>query len=93
VEELSALSPLIQMGFAGFALLQLVVLVWLVREFLAVMRAAINAIPPLVDKVQSLETKVEETHAVSERVRDRMLEFHCPFRSSADGQPNLRTTP
>jgi hypothetical protein len=89
VEDLTALSPLIQLGFAGFALLQLVVLVWLVREFLTVMRRAIDAIPPLTEQVQQLTNKMEDVQSVGERIRDRLLEWQCPFRGY-EPPPKLR---
>jgi hypothetical protein len=81
----TALSPVLQWGFAGFALAQLVVLVWMVREFLGVMRSAIAAIPPLTETVAEVKDHVDEVRKVGENVRDRLLEFQCPYRKSDPG--------
>lgn len=86
MDEITTLSPILQWGFAGTTLVLIVVLWWALREFCKMLRRAIEVIPQLATEVAELNDQVEDNTQLVGNVRDRMLEFRCPFRGEHTAQ-------
>ena len=70
--ELVALSPVLQWGFAGFSLILVGVIVWMIRRLLDAFAANTTALARLTNLIES----VKETN---EDIRDRLLQWSCPY--------------
>lgn len=70
-------SPLMQFGFAGFCLIELAIIVWLVRELIAVLKAN-NAV--LADHNELMKTLTGKVHSVEELTiltKDKLISRPC----------------
>lgn len=72
-QEISLLSPVLQVGAFGLCLVLIAVLWWLLRKLLDVLVGNTSAL-------EGLSGLVSDVKEASQDVRDRMLEFDCPFR-------------
>jgi len=70
-------SPLIQGGFAVFALLLLGVNVWLVKQLLRVLRDNSQVIAGNTRALESVTTIASETRNLMQQMRDQLLSRPC----------------
>jgi hypothetical protein len=76
-DQLVTLTPALQWGFAGFSLILVGVIVWMIRRLLDVLRSNTEALSQLTNVV----TDVDQ---VSSDIRDRLLAWKCPYSSDRD---------
>lgn len=81
------LAPALQWGFAGFALILLGVLVWLIGQLLTLLRATNEIISANTGAIHENNVLVERVQKTTQDVRDRILTFKCPMRH----EPELQT--
>lgn len=77
--EIVNLSPVLQWGFAVFALLLLAVLVWLVKQLLAVLRAANEIIAQNTVAMDNVAETTREVKRTQEKIHDHLLQWSCPY--------------
>ena len=70
-------SPLIQGGFAVFALLLLGVNVWLVKQLLRVLRDNSQVIAGNTRAIESVATIASDTKSLMQQMRDQLLSRPC----------------
>ena len=80
MHEITLLSPFLQWGFAGTTLLLIVALWWSLREFVGIVKRAIEVIPQVSQDVSQLRDEIKDTGETVDDLRDRILQFRCPFR-------------
>ena len=78
--EISLLTPVLQAGAFGLCLVLIGLLWWLLRRLLDVLSGNTSAL----DGLSGLVSQVKET---SKDVRDRLLQFECPFSSEEHPKP------
>lgn len=81
--ELALLSPVLQAGAFGVCGLLIWLLWWLLGKMLAAFRGNTSALENLI----GLVSDVRET---SEEVRDRLLEWQCPFGEREQREERIR---
>jgi len=77
VETIQLWSPLIQGGFAVFALLLLGVNVWLVKQLLKVLKDNSQVIAGNTRAIESVATIVGDTRELMQEIRDELLKRPC----------------
>jgi hypothetical protein len=77
----------LQWGFAGFALILLGVVVWMIQQFLSVLRATNEIISANTAAIHENNKMVAAVHTTTHDLRDRILTFKCPMRH----EPELQT--
>jgi len=77
------LSPVLQWGFAGFALILLGVLVWTIQQLLGALRSTGDVVANNTQALDRQTSLVQEVRRTTTDLRDRVLAFDCPFRSEA----------
>jgi len=70
-------SPLIQGGFAVFALLLLGVNVWLVKQLLKVLKDNSQVIAGNTRAIESVATIASDTRELMQQLRDELLKRPC----------------
>lgn len=80
MEPLTALPPFLQYGVLGLCALILLAWFWSVTCFVKVMDKCLDTIPSLIEKVGDVEEHVEAGNKTAAEIRDRMLQWECPFR-------------
>jgi len=70
-------SPLIQGGFAVFALLLLGVNVWLVKQLLKVLKENSQVIAGNTRAIESVATIAGDTRELMQEIRDELLKRPC----------------
>jgi hypothetical protein len=78
--QLSLLAPVLQFGAFGLCLVLIALLWWLFRQLVEVLRGNTKA-------MQSLCGLVEEGNETTSDLRDRLLQWQCPFRNEPRGDP------
>jgi hypothetical protein len=73
--QLITLAPALQWGFAGFSLILVGVIVWMVRRVL-------DSFDKNTTALQRLSMLIEEVKTTNEDVRDRLLQWECPYGNS-----------
>ena len=76
-EMLQCWSPLIQGGFAVFALLLLAVNVWLVKQLLRVLKDNSQVIAGNTRAIESVATIASDTKGLMQEIRDELLKRPC----------------
>ena len=76
-ETLNTWSPVIQYGFAGFAAILLIVVVWLIRQLLHVLQDSNKVIEGNTQALRDASMIAEHTRGIMSDVRDRLLERPC----------------
>jgi hypothetical protein len=76
-EVIQLWSPLIQGGFAVFALLLLGVNVWLVKQLLKVLKDNSQVIAGNTRAIESVATIASDTKDLMQQVRDELLKRPC----------------
>lgn len=79
-QVINTFPPLLQYGALGLCALILVAWFWSVTRFVRVMEKALDVIPALTITVNDLQEKVDEGNKTSGTIKDRMLQWECPFR-------------
>ena len=79
-------SPLIQGGFAVFALLLLGVNVWLVKQLLRVLKDNNRVIAGNSRAIEAVATIATDTRALMQDVRDQLLQRPCLFQDQQTGK-------
>lgn len=77
VEVIQLWSPLIQGGFAVFALLLLGVNVWLVKQLLRVLKDNNRVIAGNSRAIEAVATVATETRSLMQDIRDQLLRRPC----------------
>lgn len=88
---LTTLSPLLQLGFAGFSLILIGVLCWLVRIFVQSVRQTTKVIAANTAAIIALTGRTEQTDRHLREMRDETLRHGCPFGFPA--RPQLTAQP
>ena len=80
-------SPLIQGGFAVFALLLLGINVWLVKQLLRVLKDNNRVIAGNSRAIESVATIATDTRMLMKDIRDQLLQRPClmPDEDDSDG--------
>jgi len=86
-ETISELPAFLQYGALGLCALILGAWFWSVMAFVRVMEKALDVIPGLTVGVNKLRDEVETGNQTSNQIRDRMLQWECPFRHEHVQQP------
>jgi len=73
----SIMSPLIQYGFAGFSLILLAVLIWLIRELLSVLKENNKVIAENTHAINSVDKSTKETFGIMVEIKDELLKRPC----------------
>lgn len=76
------LSPILQYGFAGFSLVLVAVIVWLIRQLLAVLRANNRALSSLTAALVKVTEDTGETRHEVRQLREELLKRSCLLESS-----------
>jgi len=71
------MSPLIQYGFAGFSLILLGVLIWLIRELLSVLKENNRVIAENTQAIKSVDKNTTNTFAIMVEIKDELLKRPC----------------
>jgi len=77
VEVIQLWSPLIQGGFAVFALLLLGINVWLVKQLLKVLKDNSQVIAGNTRAIESVATIASDTKGLMQQLRDELLKRPC----------------
>ena len=77
VEVIQLWSPLIQGGFAVFALLLLAVNVWLVKQLLRVLKDNSQVIAGNTRAIESVATIAGDTRELMQEIRDELFKRPC----------------
>ncbi|MBN1489784.1 MAG: hypothetical protein JXA69_07695 [Phycisphaerae bacterium] len=77
VEVIQLWSPLIQGGFAVFALLLLGVNVWLVKQLLRVLKDNSQVIAGNTQAIEAVATISGDTRQLMQEIRDELLKRPC----------------
>ena len=80
VEVIQLWSPLIQGGFAVFALLLLAVNVWLVKQVLKVLKDNSQVIAGNTRAIESVANIAGDTKELMQEIRDELLKRPCLMR-------------
>lgn len=78
------MSPLIQYGFAGFSLILLAVLVWLIRELLFVLKANNRVIAENTHAIETVDKSTTNTFEIMVEIKDELLKRPCIAKFSQD---------
>jgi len=76
-EVIQLWSPLIQGGFAVFALLLLGINVWLVKQLLKVLKDNSQVIAGNTRAIESVATIASDTKGLMQQLRDELLKRPC----------------
>lgn len=71
------LDSVVQYGFAGFAAVQLVVLVWVVRNLIALLDATNRVIAENTRVIEQLSERQRDMLRLSRALHDRILSRPC----------------
>jgi len=71
------MSPLIQYGFAGFSIVLLAVLIWLIRELLSVLKESNKVIAENTQAIKYVGTVTKNTFEIMVEVKDELLKRPC----------------
>jgi F0F1-type ATP synthase membrane subunit b/b' len=77
IEVIELWSPLIQGGFAVFALLLLAVNVWLVKQLLKVLKDNSQVIAGNTRAIESVANIAGDTKELMQEIRDELLKRPC----------------
>ena len=81
-------SPLIQGGFAVFALLLLAVNVWLVKQLLRVLKENNRVIAGNSRAIEAVATIAVETKQLMQEIRDQLLQRPCLLNGKHSTEKN-----
>ena len=84
MEPTSIMGPLIQYGFAGFSLILLAVLVWLIRELLTVLKANNKVIAENTQAIKSVDKSTKDTFGIMVEIKDELLKRPCIAKFTQD---------
>lgn len=76
-QELTAMSPIIQFGFAGFSMLLLGLIFWLVRKVLEVLQETNTVIQANTSAIQRLVEGSEDELSLMRKIYDRLISRPC----------------
>lgn len=71
------MQPLIQYGFAGFSLILLAVLIWLIRELLLVLKENNRVIAENTHAISSVDANTKSTFNIMVEIKDELLKRPC----------------
>ncbi len=71
------MNPLMQWGFAGLSVVLLVILVWLIRELLAVLKENNKVISVNTQAIQAVDEHSKVTLAVAVELKNELLKRPC----------------
>lgn len=73
----TVMSPLIQYGFAGFSLILLAVLIWLIRELLKVLKENNKVIAENTQAIKAVDQHTSDTFDIMVSIKDQLLKRPC----------------
>lgn len=79
-QALTTLAPVLQWGFAGFCLLLLGVIVWLIRQLLQILRANNRVIERNTAAIIAVTKDTEETRDEVRALREELMRRTCMMR-------------
>ena len=68
------MSPLIQYGFAGFSLILLGVLIWLIRELLGVLKENNKVISENTAAIRMVDKNTTDSFKIMVEIKDQLLQ-------------------
>ncbi len=71
------LNPVIQYGFAGFCLLLLGIIVWLMRQLLAVLKQTNQIIAANTDVIERVDSRTGELLTLNRSLHDKLIARPC----------------
>jgi hypothetical protein len=69
--------PIMQLGFAGFALILLVIVVWQFRELIKLLKENSHVISRMTDTMNLTQEKLRESVDLQVEVKDKLLARPC----------------
>lgn len=75
--ETALLHPIVQFGFAGFCGVQFLILVWMMKALLAVVRESSTAITESTETMRHLNGKVDAGIALAQAAKDKLQARPC----------------
>ena len=87
---LTTLAPILQYGFAGFSLVLVGVIVWLVKQLLAMLRATNRTIAANTAAIVTLTATTGEVKFELAQMRDETLRRGCPFAKAPALPPSAQ---
>ena len=79
-ETTNLFTPLLQYGFAGFSLILVAIIVWLIRRLLAVLDQTNSIIAQNTSAVRDVSRATTEETAIVRQLYDKMLARPCIAR-------------
>jgi hypothetical protein len=76
-QTIDTMKPVIQYGFAGFAVLQLAVIVWMFRQLLTQLRSTTRVIHGNTGAIRAVNEVADDTKTLLQDLRDRLLSRPC----------------
>lgn len=76
----SIMNPVMQWGFAGLSVVLLIILVWLIRELLQVLKDNNAVIATNTQAIQKVDKRCEDTLNVAIEVKDELYKKPCIAR-------------
>jgi len=77
MEPTTIMGPVIQYGFAGFSLILLAILVWLIRELLTVLKTNNRVIAENTQAIKYVSTITKNTFGIMVEIKDELLKRPC----------------
>jgi uncharacterized membrane protein YccC len=71
------LAPIVQYGFAGFAVVLLAVLVWLIKQLLSLQEKTNRLIEANIEAIRELSNRTGDELKLIRELRDRLLARPC----------------
>ncbi len=83
------LSPALQWGFAGFSLILVGVIVWLIKCLLQVLKDTIRSLDGNTQALREVHQTADATRLTLASMRDELLRAKCPLaKDTKDRQTN-----
>lgn len=77
MEPTQIMTPIIQYGFAGFSLILLVVLIWLIRELLLILKENNRVIAENTQAIVGVDKNTQDTFGIMVEIKDELLKRPC----------------
>ena len=73
----NVMSPMIQYGFAGFCLILIGVIIWLIRELLSVLKENNKVIALNTQTIEKVVKATSDTFGIMVGIKDNLLKRPC----------------
>jgi len=76
----TVMNPVMQWGFAGLSVILLIILVWLIRELLAVLKENNRVISTNTQAIQTVDGHAKNTLDIAVELKNELLKRPCIAR-------------